>query len=119
MYDFEHLPILDAEVTGFISISTFDYLVGIPNGIKSSAVGKKICTVTAGIIKFKSIIKNKKKRHEVILLAKTKLKTVESWISKTWINSYISHDEFILVNVLRECDDIKWEIKNIKTSTVC
>ena len=42
MYGFEHLPILDAEVTGFISISTFDYLVGIPNGIKSSAVGKKI-----------------------------------------------------------------------------
>ena len=35
------------------------------------------------------------------------------------INLYISHDEFVLVNsVLREYDDMKDEIKNLKTSSI-
>ena len=35
---------------------------GIPIGIISSAVGLKICAITAGIKKYKSIIKKKKKK---------------------------------------------------------
>ena len=34
------------------------------------------------------------------------------------INSYISQDEFVLLIVLREYDDIKEEIKNLNTLTV-
>ena len=38
-----------------------------------------------------------------MLLGKAKLNAIEFLISKTLIDSYISHDEFILVNnVLRE-----------------
>ena len=39
----EHLLILASAVTGFISIPVFAYLVNIPIGIASSAVGLKIC----------------------------------------------------------------------------
>ena len=49
--------------------------------------------------KYKAIIKKKKNNHGTItLLAKTKLGSVEILISKALIHSYISHDEFFLVN---------------------
>ena len=40
----------------------------------SSAVGLKICGITAGIKNYQSIIKKKKKKHDkIVLLAKTKI----------------------------------------------
>ena len=52
------------------------------------------------------------------MLAKTKLNKIEVLYSRALIDSYISHDEFVSVNnVLREYDDIKEEVKNLKTST--
>ena len=64
----------------------------------------------------KSIIKKKKKKHDkIVLLGKTKLSNIEVLISKALIDFNISHDEFILINnVLKEYDDMKKEIKNIK-----
>ena len=55
----EHFLILASTVTGFISISTFTSLIGIPIGITSSAIGLKICVIVAGIKKYKSIIMKK------------------------------------------------------------
>ena len=43
-----------------VSISTFASLFGIPIGITNSAVGLKNCAITAGIKKYKSIIKKTK-----------------------------------------------------------
>ena len=42
-----------------VSISTFTFLVVI--SIASSAIGLKLCVITAGIEKYKSMIKKKKK----------------------------------------------------------
>ena len=69
---------------------------------------------TAGIKNYKSIIKKKKTKHEkIVLLAKSKLNSIEVLISKTLIDSNISHDELILINyVLKEFYDMKEEIKN-------
>ena len=69
--------------------------------------------MTAGIKKYKSIIKKKKKKYDkIVLLGQDKLNAIEVLISKTLINSYISHDEFGSVNnVLREYNEIKEEIK--------
>ena len=61
----EHLLILVSTVTGCVSISDFASYDGIPIGITSSAVGLKICVITARIKKYKSIVK-KKKHHEII-----------------------------------------------------
>ena len=110
----EHLLILASTVTGCVSVSSFPLLVCVPVGITSSAVGIKICAITAGIKKYKSIIKKKKKKHDkIVLLGKDKLNTIEVLISKALIDSYISHDEFVSVNnVLREY----YEMKNPETS---
>ena len=53
----EHFLILASTITGCVSISAFASLVGIPIGITSSAIGLNICAITAGIKKYKSIIK--------------------------------------------------------------
>ena len=54
-----------------------------PVGIVSSVVGLKTCAFTAGIKKYKSIIKQKRKKHDnIVLLAKTKLNNTEVLISK-------------------------------------
>ena len=48
----EHLLILVFTITACVSISSFASLVGIPLGIASSAVGLKICVMTAAIKQF-------------------------------------------------------------------
>ena len=45
----EHFLILASTITGCISISAFASLIGIPIGITSSAIGLKICAITARI----------------------------------------------------------------------
>ena len=56
-------------------ISAFGSLLCVPVGITSSAIGLKICAITAGIKK--SIIKKNKKKHDkIVLLAKDKLNTI-------------------------------------------
>ena len=93
-------------------------MVCVPVGIRSSAIGIKICAITAKIKKYGSIIKKKKKKHDkIVLLGKDKLNTIEVLISKSLIDSYISHDEFVSINnVLREYNEMKKEIKNPETS---
>ena len=89
---FEHLLILVAKITGCVSISRFSSLVNINVGITSSSVGKSICAIIVGIKTYKSMIKKKKKKHDIIvLLGKDKLNTTEVLISKSLMNLYISH----------------------------
>ena len=91
--------ILASTFTVCVSISAFASLIGIPIDITSSATGLKICAIAAGIKKYKSIIKKKKKKHDkIVLLAKYKLNIIEVLIYKALIDSVISHDEFVLIN---------------------
>ena len=94
----EHLLIVASTVTSCVSISAFASLIAISLGITSSVVGIKICAITAGIKKYKSIIKQKKKHNKIVLLVKDKLNSIEVLISKDLIHSYISYDEFVSVN---------------------
>ena len=57
----EHFLILGSTITGCVSISAFASLIGIPIGIMSSAIGLKICAITARIKKYNSVIKKNKK----------------------------------------------------------
>ena len=86
-------------------------------GYFSSKNGLKIFTLSAGIKKYKYIIKEKKKKHnKKLLLAKSKLNRIEVLNSKTLIDSNISHDVFVLIkDVLNEYNKMKEEIKNLKS----
>ena len=113
----EHLLVLVSTATACVSISAFASLACVPVGVKSSVVWIKICAITAGVKKYKSIIKKKKKKHDkIVLLGKDKLNTIEVLISKALIDSLISNDEFISVNnALREYNKMKEE-KNPENS---
>ena len=83
----KHLLILISTVSGCVSIFAFASFVGIPIGITSSATGLKICARTAGIKKYNSIAKKKKKKHDkIISLAKSKLHSVEVLTSTALID---------------------------------
>ena len=57
------------------------------------------------------------KHINIVLLAKTKLNIIDVLISRTCINLYITHDEFISVNnLVKEYDNIIEEIQNLKAS---
>ena len=101
--------ILASTITGCVSISAFSSLIGIPIGIMSSAIGLKICVTTAGIKKNKPITKKRKKEHDkIVLLAKSKLNSIEFLISNALIDAVIIHDDFVLTdNVQKEYNEIK------------
>ena len=113
----DHFLIFTSANTGCILISAFSSLIGIPLGITSSTAGFKICASAAGNRKHKPIMKKNKKKHDkIVLLAKSKLNSIELLISKALMNSNISHDEFVLINnVLKEYYDIIEETKNLNT----
>ena len=73
----------------------FASLLGIPKGIRSSAIGVKIRPIAAGIKRYRSIIKKNKNKHdEIVLLAKFKLNIIEVFM--VLIDSNISDDKFVL-----------------------
>ena len=105
----EYFLALASAITWYISIS------GIRIGITGFAIGLTICVVE--IKRHNSIIKKKKKKHyNIVALAKSELNKIEVLLSKTLIDSNISHDEFFLINIaLWEYDKKKEVIKNLKT----
>ena len=64
----ENWLILSSTITACVLASAFTSLVCVLVGIMSSAVDITTCAITAGIKKYKSIIKKKKKKHDKIVL---------------------------------------------------
>ena len=77
----------------FVSLSAS--VVGAPVGIASASF-TLIFSLTTGIIKkLPSITRNKKKKHDnILMLAKTKLDSIETLVSQALIDLEISHKEF-------------------------
>ena len=75
----------------------------------SSAIGLKICAITAGIKNYHSIImKRKMERDKSMSFEKPKSNSRELSVSKPLIGSVISNDEFVLINnVLKEYNEMK------------
>ena len=63
----EQMPILASTTTGCVSISPLTSLVDGPAGIASSAVGLKICGITAWIKKYKAIITERRRRRSSMI----------------------------------------------------
>ena len=92
MYNSKHFLVLVSRMTGCVSISASVSLLGIPIGIVIYAIDWKICTITAGIKKYKSKIKKRRKKHNtIVVLAKSKLNSTEVLISKDLNISQFKH----------------------------
>ena len=107
-----------SKTSGGISIISFTSLIGIPAGI-SSASFTLIFSLTTGIIKklLKVTRKNKKKHNEIVMLAKSKLNSIENLMSQVLIDLDILHEEFkTIVNEKEKYEQMKENIRNIKSS---
>ena len=91
------LIILSVKSSG-ISIISFASAIGAPAGITSTCF-TLIFSVTTGIIKkLLNIARNRKKKHDkTLMLAESKLSSIESLISQALNDLDISHQEFIII----------------------
>ena len=60
----EESLILASAITGWVSISAFASLFGIPIEITSSSIRLKIRVIAAGIRRNQSVVKKMKKKHD-------------------------------------------------------
>ena len=63
---FEYFLFFVSVVTGYVIISDFPTLFGVPVDIASSRIGLNICRITAENKKYKSFIAKKKNRKNII-----------------------------------------------------
>ena len=83
----------------------------------SSTIGLNICTIILRIKKYKSIIKEQKKKYnEMALLTKANLHCIKHSISRSLTDSYIGRNYFLLIDVLKEYDPIKKKINKLEIS---
>ena len=99
----DKILIVLSATTGGISIISFASVIGTPTG-KASASLTLIFSVATGIIKkLLSMTRKKKKMYDkILMLARSKLNSIETLISQALIDMDISHEEFI--TVLKEKD---------------
>ena len=100
--------------SGGVSIILFTSAVGAPVGI-ASAIFTLIFSLTTGIVKkLLSITRNKKKKHDkILMLAKSKLNSIETLISQALIDMEISHEEFIAI--FKEKDKYEKMKENVRS----
>ena len=95
-YTDETFIVLSA-TSGGISIISFTNVIGIPSGVISAGL-TLVLYITTRIIKKKSlkeIRKMKKKHSKIVILAKRKLNSIESLMSRAIMNLDISHEKFL------------------------
>ena len=84
----------DLRASGGVCIISSVYVVGAAV-VTAREIFTLIFSLTAGISKNLLIIaKSKKKRHDKIMLAKSKLNSIETLASQALIDMEISHEEF-------------------------
>ena len=88
---FEYLDkslIVLSVATGSISIASFATVIGAPAGIIGASCGLTFSITSGFVKKFLKTIRNKKKKHnKIVMLARSKLNSIDSKISKALINN--------------------------------
>ena len=99
--------------TGSISIASFASVIGAPVGIVSARFSLAFSIFTGIIKKLLKITRNKKKKHsKIVMLATSKLNSIESKISEALIDNKISHEDFMTVfNEEKKHQELKESIR--------
>ena len=92
-----------------ISIASFATAIGTPVGIASASLSLTFSLSTRLVEKLLKATRNKKKKHnKIVMLARSKLSSVESKISEALMNNQISHQNFMtIIDEERNCRELK------------
>ena len=94
---FDKSLIVLSVTTGSISIASFATVIGAPVGMMSASCSLAF-SITTGFVKmFLKTTRNKKKHNKIVMLARSKLNSIESKISEALINNEISHEDFMTI----------------------
>ena len=89
----------------------FTSVIGIPAGITSASFNLIFYLTTGTIRKLLKVIKKKKKHNTIVMLAKSKLNSIETLMSQALIDLNISHEEFkTIMNEKEKYDQMKENI---------
>ena len=91
----DKILIVLSATTGGVSICSFTSIVGAPVGIASANFTLFFSLKTGIVKKLLSITRNKKKHDKILMLAKSKLNSIETLVLQALIDMEISHEEFI------------------------
>ena len=99
--------------TGSISIASFGTAIGAPVSVMSASCSLAFSITTGFLKKILKTIRNKKKKHnKTVMLARSKLNSTESKISKALSDNEISHIEFeIIINEEKKYRELKEKIR--------
>ena len=97
-----------------VSIISFKSVIGAPVGIASASFTLTFSLTTEIVKKLLNITRKKKKRHDkILMLAKSKLNSIETLISQALIDMEIGHEEFITISNEKDSYEImKDNLKN-------
>ena len=106
---FDKSLIVLSAASGNISIASFATVIGTPVGIASASLSLTF-SLSA------KTTRNKKKKHsKIVMLARSKLNSIESKISEALMNNQISHECFMkIINEERNYRELKESIRMMK-----
>ena len=110
---FDKSLIVLSVTTGSISIASFATVIGAPVGIISASFSLAFSISTGIIKKLLKTTRNKKKKHnKIVMLARSKLNSIESKIYEALINNETSHENFMtIINEEKKYRELKESIR--------
>ena len=92
-----------------ISIASFANIIEVPAGIIGGSCSFTFLITSRFVKKFLKTIRNQKKKHnKIVMLARSKLDSIENKISKALSDNKISHAEFeIIINEEKKYRELK------------
>ena len=102
-------------LSGSISIASFASVIGAPAGIIGASCGLTFSITSGFVKKFLKTIRNKKKKHnKIVMLARSKLNSIENKISKALTDNEISYEDFqTIINEEKRYRELKESIRMV------
>ena len=102
--------------SGSIFIVSFTTVIGTHVGMANASLSL-VFSLSTGLVQklLKTTSNNKKKHNKTVMLARSKLNSIESKISEALMNNLISHEEFMsIINEERNYRKLKESLRIIK-----
>ena len=110
----DQVLIVLSATSGGVSIILFTSIVGAPVGIASAGLTLFFCLTTGIVKKLMDITRKKNKKHDkILMLAKSRLNSIEILVSQALIDMEINHEEF--VTILKKKDNYETMKDNLRS----
>ena len=110
----EKILVVSSTTTGGVSIMSLTSIVGAQVGIASESFTLTFSLTTEIIKNLLSITKNKRKKHnKILMVAKSKLNSIETPVSQALIDMEISHENLMRLLERKKYERMKENVRNV------